>query len=486
MLQFCLINIINNKYTNIIERERIDELDEDPNEKHESAGIQTAVNDRLVRDELEESGKLTVSVAHNYENMQPTELVDIPNIRLLRDHKVHKSSITCLVVSSDGKYLIAGSKDGGMTLWGMFCNDIAEQSAQSVQNGEKNQSHSSVTKLARVVGGRKGCEDKHIGHCTSVNCIAITTDSKFIASGDDSNLIIIWKISVNDKNSPLDLSKGLEKVHVFRGHRSPVSGLAFRIGSHTLYSCAHDRSVKVWNLDEMGYVETLFGHQDKVTGIDAGIRERVLTSGGRDGTVRIWKIVEESQLVYNAPTVSYENSKENSKTSGVVGSASVDAIKLLDEQHFITCGEDGHVSLWNVSRKKPVCTIPRAHGSDPSNNDPRWISAIATKHNTDLIASASSDGVVRLWKCTEKFRSLVEIAAIPVNKYMINLNTNEDCTSAVAWTSGFVNAMCFHPNGRALIIGIGQEHRLGRWWRFKEARNGILVIPLCPKTDKDT
>ena len=69
---------------------------------------------------------------------------------------------------------------------------------------------------------------------------------------------------------------------------------------------------------------------------------------------------------------------------------------------------------------------------------------------------------------------------------MINLNTNEDCTSAVAWTSGFVNAMCFHPNGRALIIGIGQEHRLGRWWRFKEARNGILVIPLCPKTDKDT
>ena len=60
-----------------------------------------------------------------------------------------------------------------------------------------------------------------------------------------------------------------------------------------------------------------FGHQDRITGIDAGIRERVLTSGGRDGTVRIWKIVEESQLVFNAPAVSSDSTKDNSaKGSG--------------------------------------------------------------------------------------------------------------------------------------------------------------------------
>ena len=57
--------------------------------------------------------------------------------------------------------------------------------------------------------------------------------------------------------------------------------------------------MKVWNVDEMAYVETLFGHQDRITGVDAGVRERAVTSGGRDGTVRVWKIVEESQLVFN-------------------------------------------------------------------------------------------------------------------------------------------------------------------------------------------
>ena len=56
-----------------------------------------------------------------------------------------------------------------------------------------------------------------------------------------------------------------------------------------------------------------FGHQDRITGVDAGLRERVLTSGGRDGTARIWKIVEESQLVFNAPSVLSETPKDSNK-----------------------------------------------------------------------------------------------------------------------------------------------------------------------------
>ena len=397
-------------------------------------------------------------------------------------------------------HMLSGSKDGGLVLWGMNMKDIEQRSQDSgmtlpdtnMEVADKNKETYPETlcinKLARVDGGRKGCEDKHIGHCTSVNCVAISSDSQFLASGDDSNLIFIWKITPIDKVAinQGEMSHSLDKVHVFRGHKSPVSGVAFRLGTHTLYSCSHDRAVKVWNLDEMAYVETLFGHQDRITGIDAGIRERVLTSGGRDGTARIWKIVEESQLVFNAPSATGGNTKDaSSKGSGIVGSASVDAIKLLDEQHFVTCGEDGHVSLWNVMKKKPVSTITRAHGSDSSNNDPRWISAITTLHNTNLIASGSCDGHLKLWKCGEKFRSLIEIASFPISSYMAKLQTNSTTDPATFWSSGFVNSICFHPNGRALLVGIGQEHRLGRWWRTKEARNGILVIPLLPKKEPE-
>ena len=66
-----------------------------------------------------------------------------------------------------------------------------------------------------------------------------------------------------------------------------------------------------------------FGHQDRIMGIDAGVRERAVSAGGRDGTVRVWKIVEESQLLFNGPATS------------------IDAVKLINEEHFVSCGEDG-------------------------------------------------------------------------------------------------------------------------------------------------
>ena len=36
-----------------------------------------------------------------------------------------------------------------------------------------------------------------------------------------------------------------------------LQGLVFQAGSHQLFSCSADRTVKIWNLDEMAYVETL-------------------------------------------------------------------------------------------------------------------------------------------------------------------------------------------------------------------------------------
>ena len=43
---------------------------------------------------------------------------------------------------------------------------------------------------------------------------------------------------------------------------------------------------------------------------------------------------------------------------------------------------------------------------------------------------------------------------------------------------GFVNSLAFSSDGKLLIAGLGQEHRLGRWWRDATAKNEIIVIPL--------
>ena len=35
-------------------------------------------------------------------------------------------------------------------------------------------------------------------------------------------------------------------------------GLSFRKGTHQLFSSSHDRSVKIWNVDDRTYIETLY------------------------------------------------------------------------------------------------------------------------------------------------------------------------------------------------------------------------------------
>ncbi|CAB3368616.1 Hypothetical predicted protein [Cloeon dipterum] len=357
-----------------------------------------AIGKRIKDDLLEQAGKLRKNIADLYVGYNEE------GIKKLRC-KEHNSAITALSLSQDGNFLYSASKDCSIVKWSL----------------------TDFTKVKSIPGGRKGTENRHKGHTTTVNCIAVSSDNKFLASGDDRGQILIWDAEI------FDLLKTFK-------HQSAVTGVVFRKGTHQLYSSSKDRSVKIWSLDEMTYIESLFGHQATVTSIDALSRERAITSGGRDNSLRIWKIVEESQLIYNGHK------------------GSIDCVKLINEEYFLSCGDDGTLCLWGSMKKKPIAVIENAHGFNSENDQPYWVSSIAACLNTDLVASGSMDGNLKLWKCGEGFKNLTPLMSIPV--------------------VGFINAIAFTPDGSHVIVGLGQEHRLGRWWRMKEARNCIFVIPL--------
>ena len=84
----------------------------------------------------------------------------------------------------------------------------------------------------------------------------------------------------------------------------------------------------------------------------------------------------------------------------------------------------------------------------------------ASQMSSQKMCTGSQDGFIRLWKCGEGFRSLTPLFTIAAK--------------------GFVNALHFTSDGKRLVAGIGQEHRLGRWWKFepKEVKNRIIVVNL--------
>lgn len=374
----------------------LEEIEKEEAKRAELKELDDAVKNRLQKDYLEQKGKLHVDVA---DKILALAAIDV---RLIRA-KEHRLPLTCVCVSSSGQLVFSGSKCGSVIKWGVK---------------EKK---------------KLGCltyktHPNFLKRC--VTSIAITTDEKYLATSDESKHIQIW-----DPNT-------LKFVHTFKGHKDKVTGLVFRKNTHDLYSTSNDRSVKIWSLDEMAHVETLFGHQSSITSIDALTKERAITAGGRDSTVRVWKIVEESQLIFNGPT------------------GCLDEVKLIDEDHFVSGSDNGSLSVWSVLKKKPLCSVPEAHGCE--NGVPRWITSLATILNSDVFASGSYDNSIRLWKICDGYRKIEPLLSIEVN--------------------GFVNGMQFTSDSMQLYAAVGQEHKAGRWFRSGSAKNGLLVVNLSYKS----
>ncbi|MCJ1313937.1 pre-rRNA processing protein [Agyrium rufum] len=272
-------------------------------------------------------------------------------------------------------------------------------------------------------------------HSGPILCVAASPDGQYVATGGADSLLIIWSAST------------LKPLRVFTQHRDAVTSLAFRrpanVGGSTaslsnqLYSASKDRTIKTWSINEFAYVETLFGHQDEVLDVAALAQERCLSVGARDRTARLWKVVEETQLVFRGGGGGGGNKKDKGKAGSTLTSknyieGSIDRVAMIDEDTFVTGSDNGSISLWNVQKKKPVFTVPQAHGLDPLPRpedispeevpkqedvmhvtpQPRWITALATVPYSDLVISGSWDGWLRAWKVGEDRRKLESLGVI--------------------------------------------------------------------------
>jgi len=107
----------------------------------------------------------------------------------------------------------------------------------------------------RKINTKKKKDKSFKGHTGNILCTAVSQDGLFVATGGEDGRIVVYDSDLNP-------------LRAFSQHRAAVTGLVFRRGTtHQLYSCARDRTVKVWSLNEMAYVETLFGHDSAVVDV---------------------------------------------------------------------------------------------------------------------------------------------------------------------------------------------------------------------------
>ncbi|KAJ4344431.1 pre-rRNA processing protein [Didymosphaeria variabile] len=376
----------------------------------------------------------------------------------------------------------------------------------------------------------KGDKD-YLGHTGEIISIAVSDSGRFLATGDKHARLIIWD------------AENLTPRKLFTRHRDAVTALSFRRGTEQLFSGGADRAVLVWAAAESAYIETLHGHEDAVIGVAGGLevnQETCISVGSRDRSARLWKVVEENQLVFRSGTNTRQKgldklrkgrfgatANDGTTTNGdikrdddeiVYAEGSVDCVALLDAGLFVTGSDNGALSLWSVNRKKPLQTIPLAHGRDPplrpedmsANSDaqqsarpgptlPRYITALATVPFADLVLTGSWDGWIRAWRVGADKRSIEPVGKVghvplkDVDGMTVGAHPSDD----ISLMRGIVNGLSVQERGErgkdglCVVAAVGKEPRLARWMAgmapnslhiFEVSRkvleNGIDDVPL--------
>uniref|UniRef100_A0A183THI4 WD_REPEATS_REGION domain-containing protein n=1 Tax=Schistocephalus solidus TaxID=70667 RepID=A0A183THI4_SCHSO len=407
---------------------------------------------QLQEEALQARGKLFARVASNIKTVEVDDAVCL---------RGHKKSVNCICISSDSKFLFSGGKDASIIKWCL-------------------KEHK---KLMSVDGGRRGSASKY--HTGPVLSIAISDDSKYLASGSTDNSIIIW--------NPLDMNP----IFHLKRHLSPVTAISFRRQSHMLFTGDRSGRVCVWNMP----LTEILQDQGAATKIEVlsicGLSaERCISSSGFGGAgICLWKVEEEVCVQYNVKNIS---------------ELSIECIYAVNDDLFLGGSTSNTLYLWHVSRGSPICRICPAH--PPSSQGPlrlpterpavNWVTAVAGLFGTDLFASGSSTGHVQLWKLVvegkefsfddsgkagpeqeedddEEATSFVRRGGIGRRLRVHHDNTRiERIPGADFHLAGFINSLAFSNDGQWLAIGIGQEHRLGRWEERRKVNDLVCLLPI--------
>jgi ribosomal RNA-processing protein 9 len=154
------------------------------------------------------------------------------------------------------------------------------------------------------------------------------------------------------------------------------------------------------------------------------------------------------------------------------------------------------ICLWQITKKKPVFTKSLAHGINeyPSESEgiigtPRYITALSCLPYGDTFASGSWDGEIRIWKIDERLRSFHQLTTISapgfVNSLQLIAPSLHEAPREMKLPPGASKKQKGEEKKKAekaliVVAATSKEPRLGRWMRFKEAKDGALVavIPM--------
>ncbi|KAG2757384.1 WD40 repeat-like protein [Suillus brevipes Sb2] len=303
----------------------------------------------------------------------------IPSNTPIQTYEDHEESILSVAVFPDGRRMVTGSIDKTLRLW-------------DLKNGV-------VLK-------------KMEGHGNWARAVAVTGDGQLITSGDDSGKLITWD---GDTGDSLTLA--------IQAHNKAIYSLDFSPDGTVLATGSLDETTKLWRTEmrvQLQLERVIYCGDIVLCVRYSSPGEHLAIATKRD--IQIWN----PSSIQRIATFEGHAQFRSAIISNYSLAWTPDGTGLLSGGS----NHDPNIREWDTSTWRPV--------GDPWKGHTDRIGAIAVNSAGTLVASASTDHCVRLWRFSDQQ------------------------TIAVFQHSNWVNCLAFSADGKAIFSG-GWDMKISKW-----------------------
>ena len=433
----------------------------------------------------------------------------------------HKATVTSVVVSSDGQFIISASEDSSIKIWSIHERKEAFQLighsgyvwSVAISTDGTFIASGSGDKTIKIWNFKNRQEEFSLeGHSDYVRTVAISNNSQFIVSGSGDSSIKVW--SIEDYSEICTLS----------GHDACVQAVAISSNCDYIISGSDDATVKIWNIREQRLECDLKGHTSSVNFVAMSPENDFIVSGSYDTTIMIWNIVEQKAVhtfkghtdpvwsICLSPdgrfivsgsgdkSIKVWNIKDHSKQEFTLKghTGQVHSVTVSPDSRFIVSGsEDNTIRIWDFHEPREDCTLTGHQKS---------VSSVAVTSDSKFIVSGSQDHTIIIWNIQEqRIESTLEghegsVLSVAISPDGRSIISGSDDTTIRSWSIGdrreefilpghtaSVNCVVASPDGRYIVSG-SADHTVRMWsilekkeeWKLQEDTDVILVLAISP------
>ncbi len=295
---------------------------------------------------------------------------------LLRTLRGHASAVQDVIFSPDGKTLISWSLDSIIELWQLdndtrlvtlethnnYIPDVVFATDGSVLAPKFLKDSLELWQVSGRASFLTSARLYAIKENSPVRRVVFSPDKTMLAWTSEDNDVRLWRGDDVDGAAP----------HVLKGHSDVVNAIAFSPDGAVLASASDDQTIKLWQVSDGALLRTVRVHDGAVDSVAFSPDGITLASAG---------FIDHSMKLLHVSTGGVLSEWEDSDMCSVMAFPS-------DGDLLVTACWGGDIKLWGINGT--LLYTLRGHT--------REVLDVAFSPDRKIMASASGDGAIKLWK----------------------------------------------------------------------------------------